>query len=596
MDLFYKQRLVGAILVLAFSGLVVAMSLIALSQIKKETTDNVKDSLQTILLAVQEAHNISISQRRLATLSIAALPKTKQLTHQLVELHNSKKDIVNSHALKELRQLLAYRLNSFQDKDFYLITPDRVNIASMDNTSIGIISTIHKKKKTLLDQAFTGKLTFIPTIKSLTKLGNKPPKPNSASMYVTVPIHSTDGEVIAVLAFKFETVKHFSYITKLGRIGKSGETYAFDSDGILLTESRFVFHLVKTNLIHSGQTSRMNIKVTDPGGNLLEGYKSKTPLSELPLTKMAQSATRGMNGFDMQGYRDYRGVKVLGAWVWIKQYNFGLTTEIDIDDALQPYYRTRTTFMSVMLISMILGLFMLRIIIIIQRQTRKRMLQINAELESRVDQRTMQLVKAKDELSQANEELEIFAITDSLTGLTNRRYFDLQIIKEWQRCLRNKRSISIIFFDIDYFKEFNDAYGYLAGDNCLQKIASTLKESSLFKRTGDLIARYGGEEFIILLSTNNDMHTTKLTHQLKESIDNLYIPHEKTRVKDVSSVTISVGYATEHDLESHTPESLIKKADSALYNAKKSGRNNICQYSKAQENNITNINSLSRSS
>ena len=159
--------------------------------------------------------------------------------------------------------------------------------------------------------------------------------------------------------------------------------------------------------------------------------------------------------------------------------------------------------------------------------------------------------------------------------MANRRYFDDNIQKELQRANRNKHALSLLMCDIDYFKQFNDTYGHLKGDECLIKIADCLKKA--FKRASDLPARYGGEEFAVILPHTNTKEALHMSETFFEQVKQLKIPHESS---DVSKYfTISIGVISTLPDKSCTVESLIKAADDQLYKAKQSGRNNIQSFS-----------------
>lgn len=161
---------------------------------------------------------------------------------------------------------------------------------------------------------------------------------------------------------------------------------------------------------------------------------------------------------------------------------------------------------------------------------------------------------------------------DGLTNIPNRRYFNEFLNDEWKRSIRSKTPLTLALIDIDHFKEFNDSYGHLAGDNCLMVIASTLQLYA--RRPSDLCARYGGEEFALVFgNTSTDMALAQL-QQLKDAIALLDIPNDKSPT--ALSVTVSIGIATLRPTLASTTDALIKNADEQLYRAKAEGRNRIC--------------------
>ncbi|NQZ64308.1 MULTISPECIES: sensor domain-containing diguanylate cyclase [Crocosphaera] len=183
-------------------------------------------------------------------------------------------------------------------------------------------------------------------------------------------------------------------------------------------------------------------------------------------------------------------------------------------------------------------------------------------LEQKVLERTKELENAK-------EKLEYLATVDELTQLYNRRYFNEYLDQEWRRLGRERKFISLIVCDIDYFKLYNDYYHHQAGDKCLYQVAQCLK--NLIKRPADLVARFGGEEFIIILSNTNSLGAEKVALKLCNAVAALDIPHHRSKCS--SHVTLSLGVATTMPRVKVSPQKLIQAADKALYKAKDRGRN-----------------------
>ena len=139
-------------------------------------------------------------------------------------------------------------------------------------------------------------------------------------------------------------------------------------------------------------------------------------------------------------------------------------------------------------------------------------------------------------------------------------------------------AVTIIMFDIDCFKNYNDTYGHQKGDDCIKAIADKIKSLDLMKRPGDLVARYGGEEFIILLINASIEYSDYIAHKILTGISDLKIPHKTTSVANQQYVTVSIGYARSENIEENGQKDLINKADGVLYEAKHKGRNRVCSY------------------
>jgi diguanylate cyclase (GGDEF)-like protein len=168
----------------------------------------------------------------------------------------------------------------------------------------------------------------------------------------------------------------------------------------------------------------------------------------------------------------------------------------------------------------------------------------------------------------AREKLTKLAITDGLTGIANRRYFDDQLAHEWTRARRLNQTLAIAMIDVDWFKKYNDHYGHQGGDDCLRQVANAL--SNVAKRDSDFVARYGGEEFAIILPMTQAENALELSKNICLALSNLELPHA---LSDFGHVTLSVGVAVGCPKQNTTPHNLLVNADKALYTAKEKGRN-----------------------
>lgn len=180
--------------------------------------------------------------------------------------------------------------------------------------------------------------------------------------------------------------------------------------------------------------------------------------------------------------------------------------------------------------------------------------------------------RSKAALADANLELESLAQSDSLTDLANRRRFDAALQVEFARALRNRTSLAVVLFDIDLFKQYNDTYGHLGGDECLRQVASILRHH--VRRPGDLVARYGGEEFILLLPDTDIAGALTVAEQIRLAVSKAHLTH---RTSPFGRVTISGGAHAMQRENATTPLALLETADASLYLAKQNGRNRVCQ-------------------
>ncbi|TAL01428.1 MAG: diguanylate cyclase [Rhodospirillaceae bacterium] len=175
------------------------------------------------------------------------------------------------------------------------------------------------------------------------------------------------------------------------------------------------------------------------------------------------------------------------------------------------------------------------------------------------------------ELKHSRDTLTRLARIDSLTGLPNRRTFDDVLEREWRRLARTNSPLSLIMFDVDHFKLYNDTYGHGGGDLCLRHIAESAV--SALQRPADMIARYGGEEFAAILPDTEVAGAAAVAEAIREGIAVLKIEHETSQT--APCVTVSLGLVTSVPNLDRVPETLVSMADRALYAAKASGRNRV---------------------
>lgn len=181
----------------------------------------------------------------------------------------------------------------------------------------------------------------------------------------------------------------------------------------------------------------------------------------------------------------------------------------------------------------------------------------------------VKLMSTAETLERSNKQLETLSSQDGLTQLANRRFFNDQLGSEWSRAIRNKKPISLLMCDIDYFKLLNDSRGHLEGDQCLKEVAKILTNIPL--RSADIVARYGGEEFVLLLPETDLDGAINISGQVHENLVALSYPHDKSPIRN--HVTVSIGLTSIVPQQNSPVEVLISQADQALYAAKEKGRN-----------------------
>ncbi|MFO0868809.1 MAG: serine/threonine protein kinase [Pirellulales bacterium] len=196
------------------------------------------------------------------------------------------------------------------------------------------------------------------------------------TMFASAPVRDETLQIVAVLSLRIRPDREFTRLVQLGQIGESGETYAFDKSGLMVSGSRFEEQLILLGLVpdEEGASSLLTVQLRDPGGDLTRGYRPTVRRSELPLTRMAASATDGHSQTDVNGYADYRGVPVVGTWTWLPKYQLGLATELDYDEAFRPLTILQRTFhvLFTLLVLAASAIFVFTLVVArLQREARK---------------------------------------------------------------------------------------------------------------------------------------------------------------------------------------------------------------------------------
>lgn len=310
------------------------------SAVQSTMKDSLKSELETLLSVETEMlknwYSVQISQAG----AVADTKSVRDMVSQLVDPAASE----TTRSLDDLHQIrnaivrdVAPFLDAHDHEGFFIADRNFKIVAASADETIGVQSI---NQYGFLAGVFDGRATVSVPMPSLTAIRdeNGQLRTGRPCMFAAAPIRDDNLQIIGALALRINPEREFTRILQLGRMGKSGETYAFDRDGVLVSNSRFDHDLILTGLLPDQPDSKsiLNLLLRNPGGDMTRGFRPKLRRSEMPLTKMAESATTGNKGLDVVGYGDYRGVPVVGAWTWLAEYDIGLATEIDLDEAYRP--------------------------------------------------------------------------------------------------------------------------------------------------------------------------------------------------------------------------------------------------------------------
>ena len=376
--LFFKRQLwiwpILAVVMLSAIGLGVRMA------IESTMKEKLRSELQTLLsveMAMLEAWiqaqstqaellaNDARIRERVYTLLAAREPGAESLPEAAsAEIH------------KQLQKDLAPFLNS-HNYFGYVVTDKSKRILSSSTAELIGRENV-PEYDAFLTRALEGTTMVSPPFKSTVSVKDENGRAQTgvATMFVCAPVRDPSFQVVGALALRIRPELEFTRILQLGRIGESGETYAFDKAGTMVSNSRFDEMLILSGLLPDAEDAQslLHIQIRDPQGNVTTGHRPKVRRSELPLTLMAAAATAGQPGVNVDGYRDYRGVPVIGAWTWLPRHELGVTTEIDVAEAFRPLAILQWTFwiMFGLLILSASAIFVFTIIVArMQREARK---------------------------------------------------------------------------------------------------------------------------------------------------------------------------------------------------------------------------------
>jgi len=397
-----------SLLILLAAGFIILVSALAgfaLAQVKAEIKDDVGEALQIVLQSAHESLILWVESNQFHLARLAEDPRIVFLTERQLGVPPRRNALIKSDALRELRNFFNPRRDQSGQAGFSIISPDFINIASMRDDNLGAKNVIANQALDLLNHAFRGHNVMVPPVWSdipLRSSSSGRPQ-NTPTMFFAAPVKTIRDEVIAVLTQRVDPSIDFSRLIQLGKIGRSGETFAFDRYAKLLSDSRFEDDLRRAGLIAEGQKSILSVSLRDPGGDITRGFSPAVPRYQQPLTRMAQLAITGKGGLNVQGYRDYRGVPVYGAWLWDTKLQIGLATKIDETEALDTYYTTRTVILTVLGITVFLALGSLVFAVVIEERAGRALKKSHDELEFRVEERTAELQENQARLEQTEE-------------------------------------------------------------------------------------------------------------------------------------------------------------------------------------------------
>ncbi|MBK1695219.1 hypothetical protein CKO09_10805 [Chromatium weissei] len=445
--------------VTVFLIIVFVVALYGLQDMERQLRHEFGETLTSVNASTGLALDIWLDSHMREIQVMAQAPALRTWLTELIALPRTAEALRNSPLQDSLRQLLQPQMKNMNATGFYFIAPDRTTLVAALNSpfdkspppplfqrgenaekspsekdiaekpplekgglegfegrlgefektefELGARTQIAVWQPDLLTRALEGETVFVSPvyIETLAKHAGGEHLPPQAVMFLLTPVRAADGTVIGVFALSFDPRTEFTPIMQVAQMRGSGESYAFNRHAQILTPSRFAEALMPLAVHFRGDTSLLGLRVRDPGGNLLTGYQPPALRAQWPLTHMASAALHGNSGVNTAGYRDYRGVTVLGAWQWSARLGIAVATEIDSADALAPYRAMRILVLAALLSIALLALGLTALIIWLGERSRE-------QLQVLVNARTTELRK----LAQAVEQNPLCIVITNVEG------------------------------------------------------------------------------------------------------------------------------------------------------------------------------------
>ena len=284
--------------------------------------------------------------------SLASTPEIQKHLLELRNLYDSSDfkagSISSEEKLKILKSDFDSILKNLGFQGFIFLDETGFCFAASQDNAMGHRKVVDRLGKRFLDLGLLGNTVITLPFKSEVEIADERGvlRKDWPNLLVTTPVLSLEGKFIGILGLRLRPETVFSHIFEIERTGKTGEIFAFNKAGIIISKSRFEDQLKLLRLIPDRRDipSILNLTIRDPGADLIKGEKPELSSKEKPFTRMALSALAGENGYDLDGYRDYRGVKVVGAWAWLQEFGFGIASEMDYEEAFSFLHKLQIWF------------------------------------------------------------------------------------------------------------------------------------------------------------------------------------------------------------------------------------------------------------
>ncbi|MEZ9198739.1 response regulator [Shewanella sp. 10N.286.54.B9] len=390
------------------SAVLITVIALVTQNAEQKTRSEIEYNLQTLLTSTHQRLFFWVDYELNSLQQVGQNEELVALIEQLLVLPRDKSSLVEASIQSQVRNFFSEREREPGSFGFFIIAPDKISLSSRRDINVGGLNVIEQQRPGLLEKVLQGESVFVPPIRSdvflnekfNASIDDKPP-----TMFFAAPVVNKNNQVIAIVTKRVNFNGIFSSILSAGFIGHSGETYAVDKSGLLLSKVRFESQLRDIGLISQEQDASLNVRIANPGVNLLKSKTKVSPKDNWPLTQMSAQISNEKSGFNLDGYKDYRGVKVVGSWLWDENLGMGLAAEVDVEESFALINIFKYTAWSIVFISLALlvasTLFTLRV----GTRATRALTRSRKELEELVKERTEALNAAMHKAEAATRSL-----------------------------------------------------------------------------------------------------------------------------------------------------------------------------------------------
>jgi serine/threonine protein kinase len=334
-----------------------------------------ENALTTILDAEVTSLKVWIKEQQINAELIVRDEALRAQVQELLaigEKPDTSRQLLQAPAQEAVRKRLEGGIRLCGYHGFALLSPTGLILACDHDVLIG--KHVADDRKSFFEQVIAGKPSVSNPYRStlLQPDAHGQLRANLPNMWCAAPVRGEQGKPIAALGLRIRPDDQFTKILRVAQSGTTGETFAFDKSGLFLSESRFDEDLKQVGLLADLPDSQsiLTVELRDPQVNLMAGGRPRLRRGEQPLTRMAAEAVEGNSGIDVDGYRDFRGVPVVGAWTWLPEYNFGVATEMEVAESFGPLYILRRAFWLLMTLLILSALAIFGAMLFMARQQR----------------------------------------------------------------------------------------------------------------------------------------------------------------------------------------------------------------------------------